>query len=128
MHTPTAESKVVVRDRNPLTKEWSPWRDSFEFDPITLPVEDHNATRTPVLTDTFHSNVIAVVDALVAADQDPNVEHQLVWSDSGKTVKGTCPVCDAVFSVSEGYPGDELNEGYDAVFCGCDPADYRDED
>jgi hypothetical protein len=118
-NTPMAQVKVQVR---PLAG--GDWRDALEFAPVGVPVEDS------YLTDVFNPTVIGLVDAIWAADSQtagPNnamrFEYNVVWSDSGYTVKGTCPVCDDVFPIAEGAPGDELNEGYDALWCGCDPAD-----
>lgn len=123
MNTPSAEAKIQVRDYDDTAKTWGAWRDSLDFDPIDIPVEDRGEDGTPLTTDVFNSSVIAVVDALLEVDADVNREYRLVWSDREHPVKGTCPVCDDVFPVGEGAPGDELNEGYDAVWCGCDPAD-----
>lgn len=115
-----AEAKVQVRDFGTET-----WRDSIDFDPVEIPVEGPNTT------DVFNSNVIGMVSALIEAETDgdsftvtgPRFEYQLVWSGNGNPVMGVCPVCDRSFPVSEGAPGDELNEGFDAVFCGCTDED-----
>lgn len=110
---PMAEAKVQFREVG--TTEW---RDSLDFDPIMIPVESE------LTTDVFNSTVIAISDAMISAEIDNGLtDYRLVWSDTEIDVKGLCPVCDDVFPVGEGAPGDELNEGYDAVFCGCDPAD-----
>lgn len=120
---PMAEVKVQVREMG------GDWRDSLDFDPIVIPVEDFPASAgVPYLTDPFNSTVIGLVDAILRADlESPSLmqdrEYNVVWSDSGFSVKANCPVCDDVFPIAEGAPGDELNEGYDAVFCGCDPDD-----
>lgn len=120
-----AEAKVQVRDYDTDTRAWGPWRDSLDFDPMEIPIEDAGQGGTPLTTDVFDSTVITVVGALMEVDQDVNREYTLVWSASQHPIKGTCPVCDDVFPVAEGAPGDELNEGYDAVWCGCDPADQE---
>jgi hypothetical protein len=118
---PMAEAKVQVRPINSQSRD--EWRDSIDFDPIMLPVELDG------LTDAFSPVVIGLVDAIIEADtpavgtSSPTFEYNVVWSESGHTVKANCPVCDDVFPLAEGAPGDELNEGYDAVFCGCDPED-----
>src|SRR5262245_14203034 len=126
-NTPTAEAKVMVR-----TLPDGEWRDALDFDPVEIPVEAFPAATGPYLTDVFNSTVYGLVDALMEAEcgvgTEPSLEYNLVWSDNGYSVKGTCPVCDDVFCVAEGAPGDELNEGYDAVFCGCDPADTEIDD
>lgn len=119
---PMAEAKVQIRTIG------GDWRDSLDFDPLMIPVEDFDASTVPYLTDPFNSTVIGLVDTLIGMDCDATTEYNLVWSDSGFSVKANCPVCDDVFPVAEGAPGDELNEGYDAVFCGCDPADQNDDD
>jgi hypothetical protein len=119
---PMAEAKVQVRPFvSPPTGEW---HDSLDFDPIMLPVELDG------LTDAFSPVVISLMDAIIDADSafsehrtEAMFEYSVVWSESGHTVKAVCPVCDDVFPLAEGAPGDELNEGYDAVFCGCDPKD-----
>lgn len=117
-NTPQAEVKIQVRQVG------GDWRDSLDFDPIMIPVESDG------LTDAFDRNVYALTGAILEIEAgfserrtDQMTEYNLVWSDSGATVKALCPVCDDVFPVAEGAPGDELNEGYDAVFCGCDPKD-----
>lgn len=115
INTPQVEAKVQIRT------DGGDWRDSMDFDPVMIPVESDG------LTDAFDATVIGLVDTLIGMDCDATTEYNLVWSDSGFSVKANCPVCDDVFPVAEGAPGDELNEGYDAVFCGCDPAD-QDED
>jgi hypothetical protein len=127
MNTPSAEALIVIRNYDPTTQAWGEWRDSLEFDPIDLPVEDHTDGTAPIMTDVFNSNVIGLVNALLEADDDGHTERMLVWSDSRNPVKGNCPVCDDVFPIAEGAPGDELNEGYDAVWCGCDPADLNED-
>lgn len=116
---PYAEAKVQVR-----TVGETEWRDSLDFDPVEIPVESTDTT------DVFNEHVIKLIDAILEADvEHPTqvLDYNVVWSETGHTVKGLCPVCDDVFPIAEGAPGDELNEGYDAVFCGCDPAD-QDED
>jgi hypothetical protein len=123
--TARAEAKVQVRVGD------GPWTDALDFDPVMIPVEDFEASDVPYLTDSFDGTVIGLVSALIDADAlysehltDEMREYNLVWSDSGFSVKANCPVCDDVFPVAEGAPGDELNEGFDAVFCGCDAVDY----
>lgn len=110
-----AEAKVQIR----VMGGPEIWTDSVSYDPIMLPVEDHNGVYGPLLTDVFDSGLMALMDGLVA--DDPNLEFRLVWSVTGHIVKGCCPLCDDVFPVDEGFPGDELNEGVEAVCCGCDP-------
>lgn len=123
MTNPKAEAKVQVRDYHTAQKTWTPWRDSFNFDPMEIPVEDRDENGTPLTTDVFNSSVFALAGAMLEVDDRVMRQYRLVWSDTEYPVKGTCPVCDDVFVVHEGAPGDELNEGYDAVWCGCDPAD-----
>jgi hypothetical protein len=128
-----AEAKVRVREMN-----GGDWRDSLSFDPVMIPVEESMADGEPYMTDVFDATVIGLVDAIIAADMfpmshplpadSPSLEFDVVWSGNGRSVKGNCPVCDDVFPIAEGAPGDELNEGYDAVFCGCDPADQHELD
>ena len=111
---PKAEAKVVVRDFGTDT-----WRDSVDFDPIMLPVE------SPEITDVFDSRLIALMDAMIEAEtsavgpKSTGPVYGLVWSETSNAVKGVCPVCDDLFPVSDGAPGDELNEGYNAITCGC---------
>lgn len=113
---PQAEAKVVVRDFGTEI-----WRDSTDFDPIMLPIE------SPETTDVFYGPLMdlmsSLIDAEVGAAEWPSTKrpvYGLVWSDTNHAVKGVCPVCDDLFPVSEGALGDELNEGYEAVCCGCD--------
>lgn len=115
---PMAEAKVQIHTHG------EGWRDSLDFDPVMIPVEDVH------LTDAFNSTVIGLVEAITSVDSArntkgmPDIEYNLVWSATGNTVKANCPVCDDVFPVAEGEPGDEFNEGYDAVWCGgCEPVD-----
>lgn len=111
---PTAEAKVVVREFGTDT-----WRDAVTFDPIMLPVE------SPEITDVFHRPLINLMDAMIEAETSAvgpgstGPVYGLVWSETGNAVKGVCPVCDVAFIMSEGAPGNELNEGYDAITCGC---------
>jgi hypothetical protein len=101
------------------------WLDSIDMDPVMI-------TRgTDGLANPFEAVVIRLVDAIISADTGNdamNLEYNVVWSDNGWSVKANCPVCDDVFPIAEGAPGDELNEGHDAVFCGCDPRDSEDLD
>lgn len=123
-NTPVAEVKVQIR-----TSPGGEWTDSVDFDPITVPVE-LTVNDLPHSTDPFNPTVIALSDGIIDAESSFS-EHQasmmtdyrLVWSATGELVHALCPVCDDDFIISEGAPGDEFNEGYDAVFCGCDPAD-----
>jgi hypothetical protein len=116
MVLPTAEAKVVVRNFG--TEDW---RDALDFDPISLPVEAADLNTT----DVFNPSLIGLVSALVEAEtgnfgtNGPGPEYDVVWSDTNRSVKGCCPLCDDVFPVAEGYPGDELNEGVNALCCGC---------
>lgn len=115
--TPHAEATVQVRTLSNLT-----WRTSMDMDPIQIPVELCGASGVPVYTDVFNDVVYGIVTAFCELEAgDTEFEYRLVWSATGHDVKGTCPVCDDTFPVAEGFPGDELNEGYDAVCCGCDP-------
>lgn len=123
---PTAEAKVLIRNFGS-----SDWRDCLEIDPVSIPVE----SRDLMTTDVFNSTVIALVDAVIEAEmdetgfgpKDPSYDYTIVWSATGREVKGVCPRCDEIFPIAEGVPGDELNEGYDAVWCGgCDPEDGDD--
>lgn len=117
-----AEATIMVRTRTDAG--WSTWTPSLDMDPINIP--DLGAWTT----DPFNEAVYNLVDAIIAADSmnaSPNMETTLAWSESGRVVTAVCPVCDSIFPVAEGAPGDELNEGYDAVFCGCDPADMNDD-
>jgi len=114
---PEAEAKVVVREFG--TEDW---RDSLDFDPIMLPVE------SPETTDVFYGPLMDLMHTMIEHETQEfriptSPEYGLVWSDTGHPVKGVCPVCDDIFPVSDGAPGDELNEGYEAVCCGCDPRD-----
>ena len=127
---PKAEARVMARSLP--DGDWFP---SLEFDPIMLPVEDYAGGIAPVTTDVFNADVMKISDAIVEADAgfsehktSAMLEYDLVWSETNRSVKGVCPVCDDVFCIAEGAPGDELNEGYDAVFCGCDPADQRNDE
>lgn len=112
---PKVEAKVIVR---PFGKDTA-WTDSVSFDPIMLPVEG------PEITDVFDSSLIALLRAVIETETSSvglngtGPIYGLVWSATGNAVKGVCPVCDDLFPVSEGAPGDELNEGYDAITCGC---------
>lgn len=120
---PAAEAKIQFRPAGGV------WRDSIDLDPTTLPVEVTGRGGEPLATDVFDSRVIDIVDALIVMDLEADgPSYRLVWSVNGHDVRGTCPVCDDVFIVAEGVPGDELNEGYEAVCCGCDPEDVDDED
>lgn len=109
---PKAEAKVIIR--NLTDGVWGPWRDALDFDPIMIPVDKAG------LADVFHGPLMSLVDNL---EDLTGYEMALVWSGSGHPVKGVCPVCDDFFIVHEGFNGDELNEGVDAVCCGCDPRD-----
>lgn len=109
-NTPTREATVM------LVVGKADWTIVPNVDLIVLPVD------CSALADVFDSGLIGLVDALITWDAlDSTGEYVLVWSGTHEMVKGVCPVCDDVFPVSEGFPGDELNEGYDAVCCGCDP-------
>lgn len=103
-NTPVKESKVQVR------KE-AGWTDSIDFDPIMLAV-DHGG-----MADVFANEVIAVTTAICGLYNEQ--DYRLVWSDSLRRVFGVCPSCDTEFPVDEGGAGDELNEGFIAVWCGC---------
>ena len=118
---PKSEAKVQVR-----TVGTNTWRDAMEFDPIMLPVEDSAPGDVPLTTDVFDDSVMTIVEAVIEAETDSDhsgVELMLVWSDFGFPVKGTCPVCDDVFVVSEGFVDDLPDaggmSGTSAVCCGC---------
>lgn len=110
---PKAEAKMQVRMFGTDV-----WRDALEMDPFYLPVESYISGSGAALTDGFDATVLGLVDMICALD-DNKVEYNLVWSDSGFSVKANCPLCDDVFPLAEGFPGDELNEGVNAVCCGC---------
>lgn len=107
---PKAEANVVVRNFGTEA-----WRSALSFDPITLPVE----IRDLDTTDVFDEGLMRLVDAIVEIDTHPRVtlEYLLVWSATGRAVKGVCPACDDVFTVSKGVTH---IFGYNAaVQCGC---------
>jgi hypothetical protein len=114
MVLPKAEAKVVFR-----IAPTEPWRDSVDFDPITIPVEDVH------MTDVFDEGLVCLAEAIVDAECEALIpwEYMLVWSADDQPVKGTCPVCDQVFIVSEGFPHDVPDGagpfGPRAVQCGC---------
>lgn len=117
---PHAEAKIQVCNFGTEN-----WRDSLDFDPVMLPVEDTNTT------DVFSSRVTALMNGLIAAETDadgfsgpmPKYVYRLVWSRSDDPVKGVCPVCDEQFIISEGMIGDGYDEGDNAVWCGCTDED-----
>lgn len=118
-NTPYAEAKVQFRNQGDVA-----WADSIDVDPIQLPVEAFVNPGVPRTTDVFDSGLIGLMDAICAWESlAPVTTYRLVWSDTETAVMGMCPVCDEEFPVSEGMPGDELNEGFNAVTCGCDPRD-----
>lgn len=126
-NTPMAEAKIQARRINDPDDTWA---DVIEIDPVMIPVEPFEGAAGPYLTDVFNATVIGISNAIVDLDAafseghtTDMLEYNLVWSGSGFSVKGVCPVCDDVFPIAEGFPGDEVNEGYDAVCCGCDPRD-----
>jgi hypothetical protein len=109
-NTPTREAMVMV------SHDGADYVPSIDVDPITLPVDSAG------MADVFDSGLVRLMDAMCAWESfDTRSTYQLVWSDDRTLVRGVCPVCDDFFPVSEGFPGDELNEGYNAVCCGCDP-------
>jgi hypothetical protein len=117
---PMAEAKVQVRELG------GEWRDALDFDPIMIPVIEYAGGTAPILTDVSNDAVIRLVDQLGELEMLPMhnlpsdiLEYNLVWSDTGFSVKGVCPMCDDVFSVAEGAPGDIIEDGPDAVVCGC---------
>lgn len=113
---PKAEAKVVVRNFGTEI-----WRDSLDFDPITIPVE-FGTNAGPLCTDVFDPAVMTIVEALVEAETDSmTFEYMLVWADSEYAVKGTCPMCDDTFPVSEGFTTDIAGDPdvTCAVVCGC---------
>lgn len=109
---PKAEAKVVVRDFGTET-----WRDSLDFDPAMIPVETPDILTTDVYDPTVMGLVTAIIEAEIDHDR-PKFEYMLVWSETGRAVKGVCPECDDVFIVSEGFTNDTF-DGSAAVMCGC---------
>lgn len=115
-NTNTPKRPITVKSRKVGTEQWTV---SPLFEGLSLPVEGEGLF-TSTLTDSFDPAVMALLDSFFEGPDD--VEYQVVWS-TGSTVKAMCPVCDDVFPLEEGAVGDELNEGYDAAWCGCDPRD-----
>lgn len=114
MATPTREAIVLV------TTNGSALTPHVEIDPIMLPVDSAG------MADVFDSGLIGLMDAMCTWESmtgGMETGFQVVWTAGHELVRGVCPVCDDVFTVSEGFPGDQLNEGYEAVCCGCDPRD-----
>jgi hypothetical protein len=110
--TPHREAIVVV------SHDGNDYVPSVDVDPISLPTENDG------LADVFDADLLGLMDGICAWESfDTHSTYRLVWSDDRSPVRGLCPVCDDVFEVSEGFPGDELNEGHNAVCCGCDPRD-----
>lgn len=109
---PKAEAKVVVRDFGT-----DAWRDSLDFDPVEIPVETPTVFTTDVYDPTVMGLVTSIIEAEVA-EGHPKFEYMLVWSETGRAVKGVCPECDDVFIVSEGFTNDTF-DGSAAVMCGC---------
>jgi hypothetical protein len=115
---PKAEAHVIVHTLNR-----DDWRPVVEMDPIMVPVDQVGPGQ---VADVFDADLLGLVDGICALDAafsegetTAMLEYLLVWSANGQPVKGVCPGCDDVFIVSGGIPGDMLNEGYDAVCCGC---------
>lgn len=118
---PKAEAKVQVlipgRD----------WKDSLDFDPVMLPVEDTDQLGGPHTTDVFDACVLQISEDMHAANR-PNWQHRLVWSATEQPVLGTCPDSDDLFPIDEGVPIMVEDQGpgvggVAALGCGC-----RDED
>lgn len=126
---PKAEAKIIVRDllpdpRDPknLVKP-TEWRDCLDIDPIEIPVESPDLDTTDVYNKRVMDLVSAVMDADSAFSEHRTnrmQEYDIVWTETNRSVKGVCPCCDDVFPIAEGAPGDTLNEGFDAVWCGCE--------
>ena len=99
------------------------WTTVESIRPLTLDVESDGE-----MADVFQPTLGGLMDSLVLWESmDSSASYRLVWSDTGYMVRGVCPVCDDVFPVSEGFSGDEANEGYEAVCCGCNPADNEED-
>jgi hypothetical protein len=116
---PKAEIKIQVRDSGNDT-----WRDLIDTDPVRVSVEQYAVGSSGLLVDVFDPAAMGVVETVIELDNAPierpsdwTREYNLVWSDSGFSVKGCCPVCDDVYSIAEGAVGDELNEGVNALVC-----------
>lgn len=118
----TAEAKVMFRNTGTTD-----WRDSLDFDPITLPVTAFQpGTRIPALTDSAEDAVMSLVEGLelAEADSDDTREYSAVWSDCGFAVKAVCPECGDVFEVADGWIQDfdtsgNGESGITALHCGC---------
>lgn len=111
-NTPTREAVVMI------IKGKDDWAPVIEVDPISLPVDVDG------YADVFDPGLIGLLDGLITWDAlDDSGEYALVWSGTHELVKGVCPSCDEVFSVSDGYPVDQFSEdaaGQEAVRCGCE--------
>lgn len=108
---PLPKLEAVVQVRLPRQG----WKISLDIDPILIPVELGLRGRT--VADVYDPSLIGLIDGLAALDDTPT-EYRLVWSAGFAPVLGMCPLCDLPFPVSDGFPGDELNEGVNAVCCG----------
>lgn len=119
---PYAEAKIRIRNFGTDT-----WRDSLDFEPAMIPVENRDMSTTDVYDPTVMSLVTAIIEAEVP-EGHPQFEYMLVWSETGRAVKGVCPECDDIFIVSEGFTNDTFN-GSAAAMCGCvddDEVDFSD--
>jgi hypothetical protein len=88
----------------------------LDVDPIMIPVDCSG------IADVFDFGLLVLMDSICTWEaEDVTADYRLVWSDTRKPVIGVCPMCDDFFEVAEGFPGDEEEDGYEAVICGCDP-------
>lgn len=92
------------------------WRECLDIDPILVPVE---MCTSGLMADVFDPFLLGLMDGLCVLDDSSQVRYKLVWSDGWADVMGMCPLCDKPFPVFEGVPGDEFNEGVNAITCGC---------
>lgn len=113
---PKREAKVIIHDPERLERLWC---EVIEIDPIMLPVESY-AAPTDTIADVYDAGLRALVTALIENDT-PGTEYDIVWSDTGQSVKGCCPSCDSIFRVVEGAPLEAFPFGNNdvAVQCGC---------
>lgn len=116
---PTPHREAIVE----VSRDGAEYVASMDVDPISLPVDSSG------MADVFDPQLLGLMDNLCAWESfDTRATYRLVWSDDQRAVRGVCPRCDDVFPVSEGFPGDELNEGVNAVCCGCDPDEVAADD
>jgi hypothetical protein len=118
---PKAEAKVQIIDS--FTDSF---RDALDIDPIMLPIEPYPAGASPYVADVFDAGLSSLIDVLVSRPDDAP-EFRLVWSDSGFSVKGVCPMCDDVFQVDDGWTITvEIRDGVGMCAVGCGCADLDD--